>query len=116
MSTLTVSGISPGMTAKDMAERILAMSRTVAVTTTLKKPCYYKFTGVKCPGPAFNQCPAGSRCDIDVGRCVAPENGRTDCITDYSQRGPMTGGRRHAHRSRKNVRRYSGRSRKLRKH
>jgi hypothetical protein len=111
----TVTGIRPGMSAIEMAEAILRATGTAAGTTTLK-PCYYKFTGVKCPGPAFNQCPAGSRCDIDVGRCVAPENGRTDCLSDKSMRGPMTGGRRHAHRSRKNLRRYSGRSRKLRKH
>lgn len=54
------------------------------------EPCYYTFTGDLCPGPSFDQCPAGSRCDIDVGACVsAPRN---DCITDNSKRGPLPEG------------------------
>ena len=54
------------------------------------EPCYYTFTGDLCPGPSFDQCPAGSRCDTDVGACVSAP--RADCISDLDKRGPMPEG------------------------
>jgi len=52
--------------------------------------CYFTFTGDLCPGPSFDQCPSGSRCDIDVGACVSAP--REDCIDDLDKRGPLPEG------------------------
>jgi hypothetical protein len=127
MSASKISGVTPKTTVGELIE-----SATGKPSTTKLEPCYYTFTGKLCPGPNYNQCPAGSRCDIDVGACVAPAPGRTDCITDYSKRGPLpqgagvgsapgnngtagNGGGRSRYGSRKMMRSSKSRSRKMRR-
>lgn len=151
MSASKISGVTPKTTVGELIESatgkpsttklelksgILAPLTTKATLTsaptTKLSPCYYTFTGKLCPGPSYNQCPAGSRCDTDVGACVAPAPGRTDCITDYSKRGPLpqgagvgsapgnngtagNGGGRRRYGSRKMMRSSKSRSRKMRR-
>ena len=84
-------GSSSGINAKAVAKNANAVAKNANATPAKKDDvCYYTFTGDLCPGPSFDQCPSGSRCDIDVGACVsAPRN---DCISDPEKRGALPEG------------------------